>query len=77
MKQIPFKCRFGHIIVKTFQDNEEKPSEVICKQCYNTSNNEFIFDYRRNGKNYSLHHSYAWFGKKEVASNREVIARRF
>lgn len=33
MKSIPYKCKFGHISIKSFQDMEEKPSKVECDTC--------------------------------------------
>lgn len=39
-KLIPYKCRFGHITIKKYSKNVEKPSEIVCPNCVQPSINE-------------------------------------
>lgn len=46
MKQIPFKCKFGHVTIKNFSNKEERPSIVVCEKCIEINKLERVLDER-------------------------------
>jgi hypothetical protein len=69
MKQIPFKCQRGHVSIKKFQDDEEKPSQIECEECskLDGANKQFVFIDSRCEVAYSKS-SYNWTVKTEKSS---------
>lgn len=61
MKQVPYKCRFGHVTIVSFQSRENKASVIACEECLRlagiqrkvfTENSWYI------GRNYSSQRNY-------------------
>lgn len=60
-KQIPFRCRLGHVSIKSFLSSEPTPNNIKCEYCLIKLEEDYI----------TLENS------KHTFSIKELIATRF
>lgn len=72
MKQVPYKCEFGHITIIKFLPNQETTGTTVCNKCMN-DNDPVTFTF---GNKYNSG-KYTWFGKKQNSDSSLVMAVRF